>query len=132
MRYSLLLTENGGILDDLMVTRRADGLYLVVNGATKWDDIAHLREHLPDDVTLNHMEDHALLAVQGPEAVDALMAIVPGVERLVFMTAGGFVLGDVPLWISRSGYTGEDGFEISVPSEHAEALADRLLARRAG
>ncbi len=127
MRYSLLLAENGGILDDLMVTRRADGLHVVVNGATKWDDIAHFREHLPDDVTLNHIDDHALLALQGPEAVVALERVVPGVGRLVFMTAAAFAFEGAPLWISRSGYTGEDGFEISVPADHAEALANRLL-----
>src|SRR5579862_9511293 len=86
LRYSLLLAENGGILDDLMITRRRDGLYLVVNGATKIDDIAHLREELPDAVTLNHMDDHALLALQGPRAVDALERLAPGVGRLGFMT----------------------------------------------
>ena len=68
VRYSLLLGEDGGILDDLMVTNRGDHFYLVVNGATKWDDIAHLRENLPDDITLNHLDEHALLALQGPKA----------------------------------------------------------------
>ena len=67
MRYSLLLADNGGVLDDLMVTQWGSGLYLVVNGATKWDDIAHLREHLPDEITLNHLDEPALLALQGPE-----------------------------------------------------------------
>ena len=127
MRYSLLLAENGGILDDLMVTHRADGFYVVVNGATKADDIAHIHEHLPEDVTLNHMDDQALLALQGPKAVDALARLVPGVEGLVFMTAGAFDWNGVPLWVSRSGYTGEDGFEISVPAENVEALADALI-----
>lgn len=126
MRYSLLLSDEGGILDDLMVTRRPDGIYVVVNGATKTDDIAHVREHLPDEVTLNHMEEQALLALQGPKAVDALARIVPGVERLVFMTADAFEFDGVPLWISRSGYTGEDGFEISLPATAAENFAERL------
>ena len=126
IRYSLLLDENGGILDDLMATRRGDEFYVVVNGATKSDDIAHLREHLADEITLNHMEDRALLALQGPKAVDALERIVPGVAALSFMTAGGFDWNGASLWISRSGYTGEDGFEISVEAEHAEALADAL------
>ncbi len=128
MRYSLLLDEEGGILDDLMVTNLGDQIGVVVNGAVKWDDIAHLREHLPDDVTLNHGDDLALLALQGPAAVDALGALVPGVGDLVFMTAGAFDWNGVPLGISRSGYTGEDGFEISLPAEHAAAFADALCA----
>ncbi|GGE76592.1 glycine cleavage system aminomethyltransferase GcvT [Sphingomonas prati] len=126
MRYSLLLNETGGILDDLMLTRRADGYYMVVNGATKYDDIAHILDNLEDEITLNHMDEQALLAVQGPKAVEALARIVPGVERLVFMTAGAFDWDGVPLWISRSGYTGEDGCEISLPAEAAEAFAERL------
>ena len=128
MRYSLLLNEAGGILDDLMLTRRADDFYMVVNGATKYDDIAHILDHLEDEMTLNHMDEQALLALQGPRAVDALARIVPGVAALVFMTAGAFDWDGVPLWISRSGYTGEDGFEISLPADAAEAFADRLCA----
>ncbi|MEY4500687.1 MAG: hypothetical protein RIS52_577 [Pseudomonadota bacterium] len=129
MGYSLLLNEDGGILDDLMITRTPMGLYLVVNGAVKWDDIGHLREHLPDEITLSHMEDRALLALQGPKAVDALMRVVPGVDQLCFMEASSFLWGHEPLWISRSGYTGEDGFEISVPTEAVAALADALCAQ---
>jgi aminomethyltransferase len=129
MRYSLLLAENGGILDDLMVTRRADGFYLVVNGATKADDIAHIHEHLPEEVTLNHMDEQALLALQGPKAVDALARLAPGVASLVFMAAGAFTIGGVPAWISRSGYTGEDGFEISIPADAAERIAALLVAQ---
>lgn len=129
MRYSLLLAENGGILDDLMLTRLPDGsLYMVVNGATKYDDMAHLHEHLPEDVTLNHMDEQALLALQGPEAAAVLGRLVPGVEALTFMAAGAFEWRGTPLWISRSGYTGEDGFEISVPGAVAEALATVLCA----
>ncbi|MFD1951010.1 glycine cleavage system aminomethyltransferase GcvT [Sphingomonas arantia] len=128
MRYSLLLNETGGILDDLMLTRRADGFYMVVNGATKYDDIAHILDNLEDEITLNHMDEQALLAVQGPKAVEALARIVPGVDTLVFMTAGAFDWDGVPLWISRSGYTGEDGCEISLPAEAAEAFAERLCA----
>ena len=129
MRYSLLLDDEGGILDDLMVTRRAGDFYLVVNGATKADDIAHLHEYLPEELVLNHLDDQALLALQGPKAVDALSRICPGVEALVFMTAGAFDIGGAPAWISRSGYTGEDGFEISIPAERAEAVASRLAAQ---
>ncbi len=165
-RYSLLLAEDGGILDDLMVTRLpvdnpfdnpppfvsgdveipalgydpstspgtngervASGFYMVVNGATKIDDIAHLLEHLPDGIAINHLEDQALLAVQGPKAVDALARLVPEVAGLVFMTAAAFAWNGVPLWIGRSGYTGEDGFEISVAASRVEALADALTAQ---
>ena len=134
MRYSLLLADDGGILDDLMVTRLPDGafggatFYMVVNGATKADDIAHLIGHLPDAVRLNHLDEQALLALQGPKAVAALDRIVPGVAALTFMTAAAFDWRGTPLWISRSGYTGEDGFEISVPADTVEALADALCA----
>ncbi len=128
MRYSLLLAEDGGILDDLMITGGDDELYMVVNGAVKWDDIAHLREHLPDEISLNHMDEQALLALQGPQAAAALERLVPGVGALVFMQADSFDWNGVPLGISRSGYTGEDGFEISVPAAHVTALADALCA----
>jgi aminomethyltransferase len=129
MRYSLLLDDEGGILDDLMVTRRAGDFYLVVNGATKADDIAHLHEYLPEELTLNHLDEQALLALQGPKAVDALARICPGVEALVFMSAGAFEVAGIPLWISRSGYTGEDGFEISVPAEAAGQIASLIAAQ---
>lgn len=133
MRYSLLLNGQGGILDDLMVTRLPQGsafdagFYMVVNGATKWDDIAHLLENLPEELTINHLGEQALLALQGPKAVDALERLVPGVSGLRFMQAGQFERDGAPLWISRSGYTGEDGFEISLPAEAAEAFATALL-----
>ena len=127
-RYSLLLNDDGGVLDDLMLTRQGEEqVYMVVNGATKYDDLAHMIERLPDEVTLNLMEDHALLAVQGPEAVAAVARLIPGVADLVFMQAGAFDWNGHRLWISRSGYTGEDGVEMSVPAEAAEALADALL-----
>ncbi|WP_188767570.1 glycine cleavage system aminomethyltransferase GcvT [Novosphingobium endophyticum] len=129
VRYSLLLDENGGILDDLMVARWAQGFYLVVNGATKWDDIGTFRELLPDEVTLNHLDDRALLAIQGPKAFAALDRHVSGehpLSALTFMKGGRFSLGGVEAWISRSGYTGEDGFEISLPSEAAGHVADLL------
>ena len=134
VRYLLLLDEDGGILDDLMVTRRGGDFLLVVNGATKWDDMGHLREHLPDEITLNYLDEQALLALQGPQAAAALAALNlraaeaegPMLTALSFMQAGAFWWGDVPLWVSRTGYTGEDGFEISVPAEEADALADAL------
>jgi aminomethyltransferase len=128
-RYSLLLDENGGILDDLMVSRWPDKLYLVVNGATKWDDIAVLREHLPDEITLNHLEDRALLALQGPRAAAALERHVTGewpLSALTFMRCGHFEIGGMSAAISRSGYTGEDGFEISVSAGDVEKVATLL------
>jgi aminomethyltransferase len=128
-RYSLLLDEDGGVLDDLMVSRLADGsLYLVVNGATKWDDIGTLREGLPDDITLNHMGEQALIALQGPKAAAALARHVPGAAALTFMKFGHFTLAGHPVQIARAGYTGEDGFEISLPAEAAAAIADLLCA----
>ncbi|MFN3434719.1 MAG: glycine cleavage system aminomethyltransferase GcvT [Sphingomonas sp.] len=135
IRYSLLLNDEGGILDDLMVTTLpAEGAhpfgeashYVVVNGATKYDDLAYLLDVLPDAITMNLMEDQALLAVQGPKAVAAVARLVPGVDQLVFMTAGAFDWEGHALWISRSGYTGEDGVEISIPAEAAAAFADAL------
>jgi len=128
MRYSMLLDENGGILDDLMVTNAGPRIALVVNGATKWDDIGHLREHLPDDITLHHYDDFALLALQGPKAGDVLEELIPGTGALTFMTAGLFEFEDSYLWVSRAGYTGEDGFEIAVHQDNVVALADALVA----
>ena len=126
-KYSLLLTEDGGIIDDLMVTRRGDHFYLVVNGATKQGDIAHLQEKLPPGAVLDHLKEQALLALQGPKAVDALARLVPEVAELTFMVGGAFTLDGCRAWISRSGYTGEDGFEISVPASDVERIANLLL-----
>jgi aminomethyltransferase len=126
LRYSLLLNDEGGIVDDLMATRRGDHFYVVVNGATKHGDIAYMKERLPRGVVLDHMREQALLALQGPKAVDVLARLAPGVEQLGFMTGGAFDLGGATVWISRSGYTGEDGFEISLPSGRAAEVADLL------
>ena len=128
-RYSLLLDEDGGVLDDLMVSRWPNHLYLVVNGATKWDDIGHLREHLPDDITLNHLEDRALLALQGPKAADALARHAQGeypLSALTFMKFGQFTLAGHDVTIARAGYTGEDGFEISIAADAVEEVATLL------
>ncbi|AMU88609.1 glycine cleavage system aminomethyltransferase GcvT [Sphingopyxis macrogoltabida] len=128
MRYSLLLGEDGGILDDLMVTNEGDQLGIVVNGAVKWDDIGYLRENLPDDITLNHNEDYGLLALQGPKAATALARLVPEAAGLVFMQAARAIWNGHAIGLSRSGYTGEDGYEISLPNEALEAFADALCA----
>ncbi len=128
-RYSLLLDENGGVLDDLMVSRWPDHLYLVVNGATKYDDIGHLREHLPDEITLNHLDDQALLALQGPQAAHALERHASGeypLSSLTFMQFGRFTLAGHDVTIARAGYTGEDGFEISLPASAAVEIATLL------
>lgn len=126
LRYSLLLTDEAGILDDLMVTRRGPHWYMVVNGATKHGDIEQLRERLPRTVIVDHMKEQALLALQGPKAVEVMKRLAPGAEELGFMTGAAFDLGGATAWISRSGYTGEDGFEISIPATHAVAVADLL------
>jgi aminomethyltransferase len=127
LRYSLLLTDDGGIIDDLMVTRRGDHFYMVVNGATKQGDIAHLEERLPRGIVVDHMKEQALLALQGPKAVDALSRLAPGAAELAFMNGGAFDIGGTAAWISRSGYTGEDGFEISIAANRAEQVASLLL-----
>jgi aminomethyltransferase len=127
-KYSLLLDEDGGIVDDLMATRRGDDFYVVVNGATKYGDIAVMEARLPEDVVIDHMREQALLALQGPRAADVLETIIPGVSELSFMQGGPFHWRGQNLWISRSGYTGEDGFEISVPAIAAADLADAITA----
>jgi aminomethyltransferase len=127
-KYSLLLDEEGGIVDDLMATRRGGDFYVVVNGATKHGDIAYMEQRLPNTVVIDHMKEQALLALQGPRAAEVLDSIVPGVGDLGFMQAGPFNWQGQPLWISRSGYTGEDGFEISVPGLAVAALAEALTA----
>jgi aminomethyltransferase len=129
MRYTQFTNAAGGILDDLMVTRRADHLFLVVNAARKAHDFALLQEHLgARGVAVAVLADRALLALQGPAAAAVMARVVPGAGQLAFMSGGEFRIEGVPAFVSRSGYTGEDGFEISLPSEAAERLARRLLA----
>ena len=127
LRYSLLLAEDGGIIDDLMATRRGEDFYIVVNGATKHDDIDILKHRLPKYAVVDHMREQALLALQGPKAAEVLEMLVPGVSELSFMQGGAFRACGHPVWISRSGYTGEDGFEISVHSIAVQAIADWLV-----
>lgn len=128
LRYSMLLAEDGGIIDDLMATRRGEDFYVVVNGATKHGDIAEMQRRLPQSLVVDHMREQALLALQGPKAAEVLETLAPGVAELGFMQGGAFQLQGKPAWISRSGYTGEDGFEISIASRAAAELADALTA----
>ena len=135
IRYSLLLAEDGGILDDLMVTNVTPNgadvpeYYLVVNGATKWDDIAFLREHLPDAITLTHIDDRGLLALQGPQAAAVLDRRFPDTaDTLKFMQGTSRDWKGHAIGIARSGYTGEDGFELSVPVDALPAFADAFVA----
>jgi len=128
LRYSLLMATNGGIIDDLMATRRGEDFYIVVNGATKHGDLHVMRQALPDRLHIDHMTNQALLALQGSKAAEVLERIAPGVSELGFMEGHGFHAFGHPLWISRSGYTGEDGFEISIPAIAAEQLANALVA----
>ncbi|HKF73365.1 MAG TPA: glycine cleavage system aminomethyltransferase GcvT [Stellaceae bacterium] len=128
MRYTLLTNANGGILDDLMVTNLGDHLHLVVNAACKVDDIVHMKRELEPAVRLTPLPDRALLALQGPAAATVLARLAPGATAMPFMTAGTHSLAGISCLISRSGYTGEDGYEISFPANAAEHLAKRLLA----
>ena len=128
-RYGLLLTDEGTIIDDLMFVNRGADIFVIVNGACKAGDIAHIQQRIGSRCHVIPMPDRGLLALQGPQAVTALQRLVPGVEKLVFMTGAAFDWRGADLFITRSGYTGEDGCEISVPATHAEALARELLAQ---
>ncbi|MFZ3142320.1 glycine cleavage system aminomethyltransferase GcvT [Polaromonas sp.] len=132
-RYGLLLNDAGGIIDDLMFFNRdhANGgdLFVIVNGACKAGDIAHIQARIGQRCEVIPMPEMALLALQGPQAVTALQRLAPGVEQLVFMTGGRFTVAGCDCFLTRSGYTGEDGFEISVHASQADALARALLAQ---
>jgi aminomethyltransferase len=128
-RYAFFTNPQGGLLDDLMITRREDGLFVVVNAACKDADIAHLRDRIGYRCRIVPMPDRALLALQGPMAVHAISRLAPGIEKLVFMTGGFFDIAGAKCYVTRSGYTGEDGFEISVAARDADALARALLAQ---
>jgi len=128
-RYALFTDESGGILDDLMVARRTDGLFVVVNAGCRDQDIAHMRKHLGSRCEVRPLPEQALLALQGPQAVTALSRLNADVAKLVFMTGGFFELDGIPTFVTRSGYTGEDGYEISVAADRSVELARKLLAQ---
>jgi len=128
-RYALFTTENGGVLDDLMVTNLGDNdLFLVVNAACKEADYDHLKNHLGASCEIEFYDDLALLALQGPKAAMVLSEFAPSVKEMTFMTAKQTMLNDIDCFITRSGYTGEDGYEISVSAKDAESLASSLLS----
>jgi aminomethyltransferase len=130
LRYTQLLNAEGGMTDDLMVARDCEGqtLWLVVNASRKEIDFAYISGALPSNVKLTPAPDQALVALQGPKAASILSCLIPGAERLGFMRSAKFYLGSEPVLVSRSGYTGEDGFEISVSASFAEGFARSVLA----
>jgi aminomethyltransferase len=128
-RYGLLLTEEGTIIDDLMFVNRGTDIFVIVNGACKVNDIAHIQMRIGSRCQVIPMPERALLALQGPKAVTALSRLVPGVEKLVFMTGASFDWQGADLFITRSGYTGEDGFEISINNDQVDSFARALLAQ---
>ncbi|WP_029407224.1 glycine cleavage system aminomethyltransferase GcvT [Thiomicrorhabdus sp. Milos-T2] len=126
-RYALFTNEQGGVMDDLMVTNAGDHLFLVVNAACKQQDIKHLTNYLAEPCEIEVLHDYALLALQGPKAAEVMARLDSESSQMVFMTAKTLTLNGVSCFVTRSGYTGEDGFEISVPNQHAKALARLLL-----
>ncbi|QIL86612.1 glycine cleavage system aminomethyltransferase GcvT (plasmid) [Vibrio sp. HDW18] len=127
-RYAFFTNPQGGILDDLMVANMGDHLFVVVNAACKAQDIAHLTTHLPADVKIEVIEDRALLALQGPQAAQVLARLQPAVTDMHFMDVQWLEIDGAECIVSRSGYTGEDGYEISVAADKAAALADKLTS----
>ncbi len=127
-RYTFLLNESGGVIDDLMVTNRGDHLQLVVNAGTKDSDLAHLKQHLGSDAEVSQPVPAAILALQGPEAVAVLAEAAPEAATLAFSHGALLAIDGVDTWASRSGYTGEDGFELIMDPDAAEAVAHRLLS----
>lgn len=128
MRYTMFTNDAGGILDDLMVTNVGDYLFLVVNAACKDADIAHLKDALPGGIEVDVLNDRSLIALQGPSAADVIARFAPAAAGMAFMSAEPFEIDGSRLAVTRSGYTGEDGYEISIPSADAVRITERLLA----
>jgi aminomethyltransferase len=126
-RYAFFTNEQGGIRDDLMVANRGDHLFVVVNAACKQGDIDHMKAHLSDTCEISEIQDRALIALQGPSAEAALSRLNSGAAGMRFMDVANLEISGTECWVSRSGYTGEDGYEISVPADHAVALTKALL-----
>lgn len=127
-RYALFTNEQGGLLDDLMVSNFGDHLFVVVNAACKAQDIAHMQANLPESIKIDVLENRALLALQGPKAGAVLARLIPESADMIFMDSRVLDFDGVECIVGRAGYTGEDGFEISIPGEHAERLTRLLLA----
>ncbi|MGE0724718.1 MAG: glycine cleavage system aminomethyltransferase GcvT [Alphaproteobacteria bacterium] len=127
-RYTLFTNDQAGILDDLMVTNAGDHLFVVVNAGCKDADLAHLQRHLAGKCAIEAQFERALVALQGPEAASVLLRLAPGIAGMGFMSGRQVAVDGVPCFVTRSGYTGEDGFEISIPPENASRVVQRLLA----
>jgi aminomethyltransferase len=128
-RYALFTNEHGGVMDDLMVTNAGDHLFVVVNAACKEQDIAHMREHIGERCEIEVLEDRALLALQGPQAGAVMQRLAPQTAEMVFMNAAQVEIDGIDCFVTRSGYSGEDGFEISVANDKAQQLARTLLVQ---
>ena len=128
-RYGLLLNDEGGIIDDLMFVNRGEDLFVIVNGACKHGDLAHIKASIGSLCHVDAQFERALLALQGPQAAAALERLLPGANQLVFMTGSAFTWAGSDLYVTRSGYTGEDGFEISLPAGIATDFARALLSQ---
>jgi len=128
IRYTMFTNEDGGILDDLMITKRDNDIFMVVNAACKEQDIAHMRAHLPDHLKLNELTDRALIALQGPMAAAVIARYIPDAKEQNFMSYLEAKIDGVACFISRCGYTGEDGHEISIPADRAEDICRLLLS----
>lgn len=131
IRYTMFTDKNGGILDDLMITKRENDIFMVVNAACKEQDIAHMRAHLPDHLSLTELDDRSLIALQGPKAAEVTARFVQGADSQDFMSYMEAEILGAHCFISRCGYTGEDGHEISIPAEKTEEICRALLAEPA-
>ena len=129
-RYGFLTTDSGGILDDLMFSNRGDHIFVVLNAACKDSDIMHLKSLLEPDIEIQEIENRALIALQGPASEAVLGELNPQIKKMKFMDVETLPIGGADCWVSRSGYTGEDGFEISIPAEAAESVTREILSNK--